>query len=143
MEIEKTYLIQCDLIGIHEILTNLDYYGRLHPLIKSTRKIQIVSKDQQEWIVKERPYPKIPINIEYSVRVKSSTNIVEYEIIGIPFTKVNIKYNLLQTEPKKTDAVFSLKLKGPFISNKILMNKMKAAQNQLIISINQELLAND
>ncbi len=71
MKIVKAYSIHSDLSDVHKILTDIDYYGRIHPLIRSTRKIQTESKDHQEWEIKERPYRNIPINITRRYEMKN------------------------------------------------------------------------
>ena len=136
MEIEKQYNVVGDLAELQNILINIEYYGRLHPLIKAVKKIE---NGSNEYKIKERPYNWIPIHINYLVQVKSFEKRIEYKIIGIPFAKVRIRYSLNQIDKKDTEIIFRLEIDSKLIGKKILGNKMMDAQNQLIKSINEEL----
>ncbi len=140
MNREIQYKILGNLKTIQNILTDLVYYGKLHPLIQSVTKIKNESIDCKAYRIKERPYSWIPINIFYSAQVKSSENKVEYLISGIPFTKAKINYQLNQINTEETEVIFSLELNSKLIGKRILFNKMIDAQNRLMESINKELL---
>jgi len=141
-QIEKTksYQLNGSLDKIQKILFDLEYYGRLHPLIK---KVELISKkhDLVQWYkIVEKPYPKIPIKIRYKALVAQTPfHEVVYMIEGIPFTKASIKYTLKQLDQNKVDITFDLKIKNYLIGKKILAKKMIAAQDELMIAMQKEL----
>ena len=139
MEIEKSYKVFGKLNKLREILVDLKYYGKLHPLIKSINKIEDESKEHVEYEIKERPYKWIPITIKYYAEVRLRQDLIEYRIKGIPVTKVTIKYTLTEVDKQAIRIRFRLKIENNFVGKKILENKMINAQDLLMTAIKKEL----
>jgi len=140
MKFEKVYKLNGEINKVREILQNLKYYGELHPLIKSVEKMEVDTDGNKEFLIRERPYKWIPITIVYSAEVKCNENTVEYIIKGIPLAKPLIKYDLVELSKGDIDLNFELIIEGLLPGKSILLNKMVKAQDQLMASINKELL---
>lgn len=137
MKVDKKYKLAGNLIEVQSLLTDIQLYGKLHPLITQVQHVEDVTQKYKIW---EKPLSWFPITIQYGVKVKSYNNIVEYNITEIPFTTVSIKYELVQTGISETEASFSLQITKGLIGKKMLLNQMVAAQNQLMESFNIALL---
>jgi len=138
MKIEKHYRLKGKISNVKKILTNLEFYGKLHPLIKSVEIINNKTTECDEYIISEKPYSWIPIQIKYSAKVKSFENKIEYKIEGLPFSTSKITYKLNQL-PEEIQLKFQLVIEGKLIGKSILLKKMIKAQNELINAINKEL----
>ena len=140
MNRQKQYKINGPLIKIQKKLSNLELFGKLHPLIKEVKKM---TKDNiggsLSYRIIERPYHWFPINIQYSAKVTASENEVVYEISEIPFTKANIRYELKEIKENLTEIKFNLQIDSKLIGKGILMNKMISAQDKVMERIDLEM----
>jgi len=138
MQIEKEYSLAGNQKEVQNLLMNLEYYGELHPLIKSVESLEDASKEYEEYLIRERPFAWIPFTVQYWAQVKLDKATIEYKIIGLPFTTARIRYNWSPIAEKETEVIFKLQIEGPWIVEKLLGYKMVDAQDQLMKSINQE-----
>ncbi len=140
IERTKSYQLSGSLYKIQEILLDLKYYGKLHPLIKEVTLVSKKNKVAQFYKIKEKPFPKIPINISYTALVtQTPEEEIVYMIRDLPLTKAAIKYTLKQLEHNKVDIKFDLTIKNHLIGKKILAKKMLAAQDELMKAMQKEL----
>ncbi len=70
MEKWKTYLIEGNPDKIGEILHDLEYYGKLHPLIQRVERVD-TSEERIQYRITERPFRWMPIIIQYLVFVNA------------------------------------------------------------------------
>lgn len=138
MKFEKKYIIQKSLEEVKDIFYNLEKFGSFHPLIKSVKKLDTDVNGQTKYLIKEQPYPWIPIRIKYTALVGIQGNRIAYKIHGIPMVKPSIKYQFSSISNAKTQVHFNLDIEGKMMGKRILMSKMVKAQNSLILLINKE-----
>jgi len=138
MKATKNYQLTGSSKRIKLILSDINHYGRLHPLIQRVEKLEPVSQGTKYKII-ERPYLWLPINIQYKVLVKTNEHEIDYEITEIPFTKAFINYQLNIASENLTNIQFHLTIKSKVFGKKILLNKMLDAQDQLMKAIQNEL----
>ncbi len=117
MKTIKHYNVIGEYSKLNTILTNLEYYGEFHPLIQTVAKVDRGDVDYTEFRIKERPFRWIPISIFYAANVRSSVNRIQYEIIGIPFTKPHIEYELTPLSDREIKVTFQLIIHSNFIIN--------------------------
>lgn len=137
MKIDKQYKVYGQFETIKNYFVDLNYFGKFHPLIKKVDQKGFSSNECSEYKVKEKPFNWLPINIYYSAKVFHFDNIVEYEVVGIPFTKMNIKYVFNKISDNEVHIEFNLVLSGLLIGKSILANKMLSAQDELMNEINK------
>lgn len=132
-EFEKTYISKGSIEEIRTILSDLEVYGELHPLIQTVKQH---AADENSYIIKEKPYSWIPITIKYYARVRVIENQIIYKINGLPLTEAKIKYTLEEINDGETSIIYKLELMSKLVGQRILANKMIKAQDQLMKSIN-------
>ncbi len=91
-----------------------------------------------EYEIIERPFRRIPINIDYTAEVRISRNNIEYIIKGIPLADAKIEYELKEKSLEETIAKFNLYIVGKIFVERFLGWKMISAQDQLMESLNKE-----
>jgi len=138
MEFVKEYMIRRRLDEVTSIFTDLRLYGDYHPLIRSVDLVQNRSGGSKMFLIHERPFHWLPINIQYAAEITALENIIDYNISKVPLLRPSIRYELRSKSEKLTLITFNLKVEGFPIVRNILLSKMIKAQDALIESINNK-----
>lgn len=138
MESVKTYSLIGKAETIFARLKDLEYYGKLHPLIKRVDLLD-TEEDGQLYQITERPFKYIPFNIRYKAMVKTSKSEIDFEISGIPLTQVFVHYKIDQAAENRSKIQFQLKIISKMLGQALLLQKMIAAQDKLMLSLQKEL----
>lgn len=138
MEITKSYFLNGALTEISSILSDLEIYGRYHPLIRKVKRLDNIDNKILYTII-ERPYSWLPINISYTAAVKKGLDQIQYEITEIPFTRAFINYKLIPQAESSTEVIFKLVIQSKAIGKSLLQGKMLKAQDQLMDQIKKDL----
>jgi len=125
----KSYTLSAPVSSVRSVLTNLEQYGRLHPLITSATKIE-----KDIFKIRERPFRSIPIHINYFARVIDTPDQIKQQVWGLPLVSLEISYSLEEKE-SATQVQVNITATAPPIVRRVLLNKMMAAQDELMRSI--------
>lgn len=127
MKLRRKYTINSGLSNIKALLLDLQQYGAVHPLI-----IQVDKTEQSyKYKIIEKPYPIVPIKINYHVLVSQEEDRIRYDLEGIPFFQVHITYLLHEVKAvpvNKTVIDFSVEVIGKIMGKRILARKILKAQ---------------
>ncbi len=120
------FKVHLSLARVHQILTDLTIYGKLHPLI-----FKVVRQGENRYRFFEKPFDPLPFPISYLVQIDYTLNTVFYSITGIPLTKLYFNY-FLKSESSDT-TIIRLKLRAESVPmiEKILLAKIVKAQEAL------------
>lgn len=138
MNSHKKYTLKGDIEKLREILIDLIYFGKLHPLIKKVEKLNSSNKGSY-YKISERPYSWLPVRVNYNALVSHSSEVISYEISNLPMTSATINYQLGSLDSNLIDVDFHLEIKSRAPGKKILQNKMLNAQDRLMDAIQVEL----
>ena len=126
---KKQYTINLPLEEVKQILTDLTLYAHYHPLI-----YKVVTQEDYS-IIKETPFPWLPIPIQYRAKVLQEEKQVRYEVSRIPLLQPLLQYTLEAIAPQQTKVDFDLNVKGLWGLSYWLLWKMIKAQDALMASI--------
>ncbi len=118
---------------IRGVFEDLKQYCTFHPLIIDA--ILIEDKEgKKAYTVIEKPFTWFPLKIRYKAIIHSiSSKKIEYQISEIPFTNGTIVYTFnYDLSNHQMNIIFDLTLKSKLPGKRILLNKMIAAQNELM-----------
>lgn len=136
LEHQKTYTFQGTSSQTIAILEDLEYYGKLHPLITEVQQL-----DSVLYRIKEKPYPKIPVTIKYNATITKTGNEISYHVTDLPWSEAFITY--VVTEEKDEVVInFILRIESRLLGKKVLFRKMISAQDKVMAGIEEELRQN-
>ncbi len=136
----RDYLLEGQKAAVFQVLSNLEKFGELHPLIQ---KVERVDSDSVEPIfqVFEQPFSWVPITIKYRANVTTtSDDSIQYAITTLPLTSVFLEYKLSQLSASSIQVKVSIEIQSKLIGKGILMYKMLDAQDNTMSSL-QNLLS--
>lgn len=125
---QKQYSINKPIDKVQAILSNLKSFAEIHPLILAVYPLD----NYNSYTIKEKPYPWLPIKVNYKARVSTNANEIVYEISELPLTTATIKYQLYQEIGESTIIDFHLQVNSKMLGKKILVNKMMKAQDAVM-----------
>jgi hypothetical protein len=132
----KNYLIDGNLSQVVPQLVDLSIYADLHPLIFKAIKKEGV---ENTYDIHERPFTWLSINIKYSASVTHNESSIKYDVNGLPFPKVVIKYELIEKAELIVEIAFNIQIEGILPGKVFLMNKMFKAQDELMLNLQNKL----
>jgi len=138
LEKRKTYTVNLPISEIQKILSNLELFGKFHPLITSVEKMNPTKDGHPQYLIKEKPFDSLPIKIQYKAIVKVQPKYIELEIFDIPFTKAFIYYQMQAVNEASTAVDFRLVINSKMPGKVILQRKMINAQDRLMNAINKK-----
>jgi hypothetical protein len=134
---EKKYSVYKNIEEVRLVLTNLETYAKVHPLIVSAKPLEISSPDQKIYEIIEQPYSWLPVKFTYQAQVFIANDTITYRLTGIPMFQPVIEYRLKSIDAKKTQVVFTLTISGNLMTQRLLANKMLKAQDQLMRNLDK------
>lgn len=134
---EKKYSVYQNIEEVRSVLTNLETYAKVHPLIISAKPLEMASPDQKIYEILEQPYGWLPVKFTYQAQVFCANDTITYQLTGIPMLQPVIEYRLKSIDAKKTEVIFALTISGNLMTQRLLANNMLKAQDQLMRNLDK------
>ena len=122
--------------SLSEFFNDLRKYAKLHPLILAAEQ---VGTNPPKFRITEKPFPYLPVKIKYYATIQTTLNEIVYNISGIPFTEIEIRYTLSSLAPQLSRIQCRITLQSKLIGRSILFKKLQSAQNELIKALNKKI----
>ncbi len=136
---KKKYSVYKNVEKIRTVLTNLEIYAEIHPLIISARHLQSGPGSNKIYQIIEQPYRWLPLKIAYQAEVSVTDDTITYQIRGLPGLQPVMVYQLTSIDYGKTQIFFGLSISGNPLAQRILARKMMSAQNQFMRKLDHQI----
>lgn len=135
MEKSKVYLIKGSLKDVQSHFNSFENFAELHPLFI---KVEKLTSQPLTYRIKEKPFSWLPFTIKYRAEINIKDNRVEYTALGLPFKTVVLSYSF-DKEDQLTSLNYNVMIRGMLPGKFILINKMFAAQDEVVHNLEKNL----